>query len=337
MAGRHRLARSVRLVHRVCQIAGNPQLISDTRRLLTQQGVVTAVHHHDSSVLFNWLVEGTSYQGISDSVAHGYMARHGKIRWQDIATGFAAGPSCPRLTSYSQFEGCGYRKGARSCAEPSHFLHCPLPTHNLRNGRLNQTAYSLFLFVRDVASGDLVAWFDERLAAVDLARPGHAARLRAALLEPMNQIQGVSSKVLSMVLSSLLLATDPTRERWVKAGSVLIAVDTLVHNLLYRTGITQRLGAAHPYGHRCYRPDGCAAVIEQISAEIDARRFNAEFPANFPRYVQHALWRFCAENGLNECNGHQIDDRNRCDRSDCPAFRHCDRIPLKPERSKKDD
>jgi hypothetical protein len=35
----------------------------------------------------------------------------------------------------------------------------------LRNGRLNQTAYSLFLFVRDVANGDLVQWIDDQLSA----------------------------------------------------------------------------------------------------------------------------------------------------------------------------
>jgi hypothetical protein len=50
--------------------------------------------------------------------------------------------------------------------------------------------------------------------------------------------------------------------------------------------------------------------------------------------VQHAIWRFCAEDGLDECNGHQIDDRVRCDRRDCPAYRQCDRVPLKPERKR---
>jgi hypothetical protein len=38
-----------------------------------------------------------------------------------------------------------------------------IPTHRLRNGRLNQTAYSLFLFIRDVAGSDLVGWIDARL------------------------------------------------------------------------------------------------------------------------------------------------------------------------------
>jgi hypothetical protein len=51
----------------------------------------------------------------------------------------------------------GKRRLVTAHAEPDHFPACPLPTHDLRNGRLNQAAYSLFLFMRDVANGDLSA------------------------------------------------------------------------------------------------------------------------------------------------------------------------------------
>ena len=43
----------------------------------------------------------------------------------------------------------------------------PLPTHQLRNGRLNQMAYSLFLFIRDIADGDLVGWIDQQFQDAD--------------------------------------------------------------------------------------------------------------------------------------------------------------------------
>ena len=46
-----------------------------------------------------------------------------------------------------------YEKGSGRCSEPGHIARCPLPRHALRNGRLNQTVYSLFLFMRDVAGG----------------------------------------------------------------------------------------------------------------------------------------------------------------------------------------
>jgi hypothetical protein len=51
---------------------------------------------------------------------------------------------------------CRYYKGAGTCAEPGHIDVCPLPRHPLRNGRLKQMAYSLFLFIRDVADNDFV-------------------------------------------------------------------------------------------------------------------------------------------------------------------------------------
>jgi hypothetical protein len=110
----------------------------------------------------------------------------------------------------------------------------------------------------------------------------------------------------------------------------MIAVDTLVHNFLHRTGILRDCHAEHQYGPRCYAPGGCADIIEGIAAKIDARRFNPAFPANFPRFVQHAIWRFCAEAGLNRCNGRRIKDRAPCAQTDCPVFARCARVPLKP-------
>jgi len=138
-------------------------------------------------------------------------------------------------------------------------------------------------------------------------------------------------------LADLLLAGGSQRALWIEAGTVMIAVDTLVHNFLHRTGILGRLGAGHLYGPACYAPAGCAEILESIAANIDARRFNPAFPANFPRFVQHAVWAFCAEGGLDQCNGRQIDDRKRCTRTECPVFRLCDRVPLKPKTDLQDD
>jgi hypothetical protein len=64
----------------------------------------------------------------------------------------------------------------------------------------------LYLFIRDVAGGDLVGWIDRRLnTTATQAGPDRLARMRAALMEPLKEVHGVSDKVLMMALSNLFL------------------------------------------------------------------------------------------------------------------------------------
>ena len=77
------------------------------------------------------------------------------------------------------------------------------PTHPLRNGRLNQTAFSFFFFVRDVAGSDLFRWIDDQLSTA--TKLGYSSA-QEALIGPMRHIFGVSDKVLTMTLSSVLMA-----------------------------------------------------------------------------------------------------------------------------------
>jgi hypothetical protein len=324
---------AVQLVHAACCLAGSAAYLDDGRADLRDRGIIRAIRDHDTPALFDWLVEVLSFQGISDAVASGYMAQHGSARWADIADGLSRTPSCPKLAGYWRFYDCRYHKGSGTCAEPSHIDACPLPRHPLRNGRLNQMAYSLFLFMRDVADSDFVDWIDSQLATVNLQTPERLATLREAIIGPLRNVYGLSDKVLAMALSNLLLAAA-RRPLWVEVGATFVAVDTLVHNFLHRTGILQRLGANPPYGDRCYRPDGCAGILHLLAANIDARQFNPAFPATFPRFVQSAIWRYCAENGLDICNGNRIDDGARCDNRHCQLFRRCDRIALRVKREK---
>src|SRR6185312_9524450 len=114
-----------------------------------QFGLDRAVTQGHTSPIFDWLVTIFSLQGISDRVAWGYMDKHGTTSWSEIKASYRDVPSCPKLRSYWHFEGCRYDKTSFTCSEPDHIDACPLPRPHLRNGRLNQTAYSLFLFVRD--------------------------------------------------------------------------------------------------------------------------------------------------------------------------------------------
>ena len=156
-------------------------------------------------------------------------------------------------------------------------------------------------------------------------------QLRGALIEPLRDIFGVSDKTLNMTLANVLMSAPKSKRLWLETGTSMIAIDTLVHNFLHRTGILHRLNAAHAYGPACSRPKGCAEIIGRIATGIDARRINPIYPRVFPRLVQHAIWRYCAQMEMDICNGNQIDDRDRCRNARCVLYDRCDRIALQPQ------
>ena len=271
-----------------------------------------------------------SYQGIADAVAYDYMERHGRASWRDIEQKLSQGANCPKLKSYWHFHGCRYEKASRTCTEPEHIGGCPLPSHDLWNGHLNQAAYSLFLFIRDLADGDLIGWIDAQLQTAN-SPPGRdrLPAMATALIEPMREMYGVSDKVLAMALSALLLGAPRNMGLWIEVGGSMIAIDTLVHNFLHRTGILARFNANHLYGAGCYQLGGCSDIIQIVAEHIDARQFNPTFPQTFPRFVQYAIWRYCSQSGLDICNGNRINDVQRCDNLDCRVRLMCDRVVLR--------
>jgi hypothetical protein len=321
---------AVRVIHAVCGLAGSATWIDDIRADLRADKVQAAIRHRDTAVVFDWLMAAVSYQGIADAVAYDYMEKHGRAEWRDIDQKLGRRVSCPKLKSYWHLHGCRYEKASRTCAEPEHIGACPLPSHDLRNGHLNQAAYSLFLFIRDLADGDLIGWIDAQLQAANSPPgPHRLTRMRDSLIEPMREIYGVSDKVLAMALSALLLGAPKKMVLWAEVGGSMIAIDTLVHNFLHRTGILARFNANHLYGAACYRSGGCAEIIAAVAERIDARQFNPTFPQTFPRFVQHALWRYCSQSGLDVCNGNRVDDARRCGNLDCRARLMCDRLALR--------
>lgn len=277
-----------------------------------------------------------SYQGISDQVARGYLAKHGNIRWRDIEACLGRVQHCPKLRNYWNYSKCRYDKGSSTCSQPEHIVDCAVPKHKLRNGRLNQTAYSFFLFVRDVAEGDLVGWIDERLHepnnAIRRTDSVSAMERQERLIGPLRNVYGISDKILTMSLSGLLIGAPNSRQSWHETGFGMIAIDTLVHNFLHRTGILDGCGVSHAYGPACYAAGGCAGIVRDIATQIDATNFNKGFPRVFPRFVQHAIWRFCAADGLDVCNGNRINDRKSCENRFCQLGRKCQKLPLKHQQ-----
>jgi len=323
------LAYAIDLIGSVCVLAGSPDHLDEVRAELKACRKRAADHVRTTAIAYDWLVRAMSYQGISDEVARNYMTDHGAPNWTEIAGSLEAGSDCERLTSFWHFAYCQYRKSEQICAAPQHLPSCPLPRQRLRNGNLNQLAYSLYLFVRDVTHHDLVGWIDAQLIAADeLNALDRVDRMREALLTRLKGIFGVSDKVLNMVFAEFLLGAGRRGSRWPEVGGSMIAIDTLVHNFLQRTGILTRTHCEHLYGPACYGPNGCADLVRLISSRIDARVFNPSFPANFPRYVQRCIWRFCSQEGLGVCNGLKIDDRFSCDQIECRLFDRCDRRGL---------
>lgn len=318
---------SLAVVHPLLDLS-DKHYLRTLRAPLGRAHVVEAVRDRQSPPVFEWMIDLFQYQGVSDATAKTFNDKHGSARFADLSSILSRPCTCSKLSSYWAFSACGYRKGQQSCARPHLLGDCPLPLHPARNGRLSQAAYSLHLFIRDVCTGDLIGWIDHRLDAADDGSAARARLMRDALLEPMANIYGVSRKVLSMALSDLLLGADPHRERWVTTGASMIAVDTLVHNFLVRTGILGRHGAAHAYGPACYQAGGCAEVVEMIADRVDARRYGERYPHRFPRFVQWAIWAFCAQGQWNICNGNNIDDRQRCTNAFCPIFQECERVRL---------
>lgn len=320
------LKQATALTRTVCAVAGARNIISDASTSLADAGVTRAIQRRDDALIFDWLFDAVSYQGVSDAAAATYIAEHGALRARQLRHMLKQQPSCPKLESYWQYTDCGYRKNKATCNGFEHFQHCPVPRHDLRNGSLNQAAYSLFLFMRDVAEGDFVRWIDGQLLHA-IAAPRSTSNAQP-MITALSHVHGVSNKVLSMALATFLLGGDPARQHWVEAGADLIAIDTLVHNWLHRTGILRGLDSEHVYGPGCYGNGRCADIVRRLAERIDAREFNASYPMRFARFVQHAIWRFCAQQQFNQCNGNSVDDSRRCSQRDCILHPNCAQLKL---------
>jgi hypothetical protein len=100
-----------------------------------------------------------------------------------------------------------------------------------------------------------------------------------------------------MALSVLLITALKIMRLWAEVAAGRVAIDTLVHNFLVRTGILRRFNADGP----ACQSGGCADITQTGANEIDARQIQ---PA--PRFEQHAIWRWYTENRLDVSNANRI-------------------------------
>jgi hypothetical protein len=324
LAETNRWDASIRLLHEVCRISHPTQDFLSAGSLFSTPKLQRALREGNNPAIYDWLMGVFSYQGVADKAVETIIARDGNATWASVEESLKRDPGCMKLQGFWRFESCGFSKTHRQCNCAHKFATCPLPRLPLRNGSLNQLAYSLYFFFRDVADGDFLGWLDTRVSAV---AGGKYPDIERELIAPLRAVHGISDKVISMALSDLLMVSpDPS---WRRLGAEFIVVDRLIHNFMHRSGILRRHGCDHLYGPGCYSDAGCARLLLSLSRGIDMRRYHHAFPQPFPRFVQTAIWRYCAASGENICNGNMIDDDHRCQNDGCDLQSFCARIRLR--------
>src|SRR5262249_61768876 len=68
---------AIRLIHAVCGLAGSPTLIDEIRADLRADKVTAAIRNRDTGPVFDWLMAGFRFQGISDPGGFRYIEKKG--------------------------------------------------------------------------------------------------------------------------------------------------------------------------------------------------------------------------------------------------------------------
>src|SRR5215212_10111094 len=95
------MAYATDLILQTCRASPDPLYLRRLRTDLTRTGIRAAVAAHDTSVLFGWLMDLLSYQGVSDAVAWTYMEQHGRVTWADMDAALQQNPPCHKLRGYT--------------------------------------------------------------------------------------------------------------------------------------------------------------------------------------------------------------------------------------------
>jgi hypothetical protein len=117
----------------------------------------------------------------------------------------------------------------------------------------------------------------------------------------VSRTQNVGPKLVDMVFSHIFFTQAPGWD-YQAIGVRMVAIDTLVHNFLAKTGTWDYYGKPHNYGPKCHSQDGC---VGEIARDLDCRKYHSSYPAYFPRLIQVYIWAYCAMNGENICNGNK--------------------------------
>jgi hypothetical protein len=275
--------------------------IPEMQAILSQ--MIHGKPQHKSIKLYQYLLKSFLFAGGGDQSNSAYYAKQRyKPTYNRVKQAIKA-VQCPKLASLEAFKGCGYRKTTNKCHEPAFLGTCSLTRFDMKRGALNHMAFSLYFFLRDVCQGDFYTYTKEHFSQY---RPtdGTITELLDGFIKKVTTIANVGPKLAHMALSGLFL-TRYSGWDYRHMGLHMIAVDSLVHNFLHRTGILDSYQLQHAYGPRCHSETGCMKVVQELANHIDCREFNPILPAHFPRFIQYHIWAYCAKDGENICNLNQ--------------------------------
>ena len=207
-------------------------------------------------------------------------------------------------------------KGQRDlCRAAAHWRLSPAG-HDRRNGHLNQAAYSLFLFIRDLADHDLIGWINAswRPPTVPLARTG--------CLQWRRPDRAAAGGIGCLGQGPRHGPVQPAARRseehglWIEVGGSMIAIDTLVHDFLHPTGVSRSVQGEAPVRVGLLSTRPLLGYHSIVAEHIDARQFNPAFPQLFPG---SSSTRFGSSSAgrPDVCTGDRINVARRCSNMDC--------------------
>jgi hypothetical protein len=191
--------RIIRLVSSLCEL--NKDFLKNVSSLRDILKNGAASNKEKTRELFKPMMILFSYQGIADEKADKYWEKHGYITYLQITRKLNGeyGRICTKLKDFGSFDRCGYIKGSikrsKTCSKSRALEKCPVPTHDLRKGSLNQTAYHFYFFLRDVCRGDLISYIDRIIKShvISSSKPCREAVRNAGreLIKEFSRIHGV--------------------------------------------------------------------------------------------------------------------------------------------------
>ena len=116
----------------------------------------------------------------------------------------------------------------------------------MKRGALNQMAFSLYFFLRDVCVRDFYAFVRDHFGEGQPSAEAVNERLHD-FIGKITTIANVGPKLAHMALSGLFLTRYPGWD-YRQVGLHMIAVDSLVHTFLHRTGILANYEVDHLVG-----------------------------------------------------------------------------------------